>query len=292
MQDSFYKFTRRPFLLTADPGFFFNSKTHKKALAYLQYGLEQQEGFIVITGDVGTGKTTLVRYLLNQISDQNYVVATIVTTSLHSDDLLRMISAQFGLRYKEMNKAQIIRNLELYFHTCVTEGKRVLLIIDEAQNLPENSLEELRMLSNLQWHGKPLLQCYLLGQNQLKQILRSGDLQQLRQRIIATHSLRPLDREETHEYIRHRLTVAGWYNDPVIDDEVIDGIYEYTRGIPRVINLLCGRILLYGELEELHRIDPGSFKQVLDDIRDEYWNEDVSDSPDNRTMMEEKDDGK
>ncbi len=279
MQDSFYKFTRRPFLLTADPGFFFNSKTHKKALAYLQYGLEQQEGFIVITGDVGTGKTTLVRYLLNQISDQNYVVATIVTTSLQSDDLLRMISAQFGLRYKEMNKAQIIRNLELYFHTCVTEGKRVLLIIDEAQNLPENSLEELRMLSNLQWHGKPLLQCYLLGQNQLRQILKSGDLQQLRQRIIAAHALRPLDKDETHEYIRHRLTVAGWYNDPEIDDEVIDGIFEYTRGIPRVINLLCGRILLYGELEELHRIDYKSFKQVLDDIKDEFWNEDVSDSP-------------
>jgi general secretion pathway protein A len=279
MQDSFYKFTRRPFLLTADPGFFFNSKTHKKALAYLQYGLEQQEGFIVITGDVGTGKTTLVRYLLSLISEQNYVVATIVTTSLQADDLLRMISAQFGLRYKEMNKAQIIRNMELYFHTCVTEGKRVLLIIDEAQNLPENSLEELRMLSNLQWHGKPLIQCYLLGQNQLRQILKTGDLQQLRQRIIAAHALRPLDKEETNEYIRHRLTVAGWCNDPEIDDEVIDGIFEYTRGIPRVINLLCGRILLYGELEELHRIDYKSFKQVLDDIKDEFWNEDVSDSP-------------
>jgi len=280
MYESFYKLKQTPFLLTPDPGFFFNSKTHRKALAYLLYGLEQQEGFIVITGDVGTGKTTLVSYLLNQIDNRNFVIAKIENTSLQALDLLRMICAEFGLPYTESGKAQLILTLEQFFREQVTAGKRVLLIVDEAQNLPEKSLEELRMLSNLQWQGRPLLQCYLLGQNQLREILRSGDLKQLRQRIIATHVLNPLDLDETRDYIKHRLNVAGWYNDPKIDDEVIRGIHDYSGGIPRVINLLCSRMMLYGQLEQLHHIDYQAFEQVLEDVKDEYWNE--ADTDNNR----------
>jgi general secretion pathway protein A len=280
MYESFYKLKQTPFLLTPDPGFFFNSKTHRKALAYLLYGLEQQEGFIVITGDVGTGKTTLVSYLLNQIDIRNFVIAKIENTSLQALDLLRMICAEFGLPYTESGKAQLILTLEQFFREQVTAGKRVLLIVDEAQNLPEKSLEELRMLSNLQWQGRPLLQCYLLGQNQLREILRSGDLKQLRQRIIASHVLNPLDLDETRDYIKHRLNVAGWYNDPKIDGKVIRGIYDYSRGIPRIINLLCSRMMLYGQLEQLHHIDYPAFEQVLEDIKDEYWNE--ADADNNR----------
>lgn len=279
MYESFYNLNKKPFTLTPDPGFFFNSKTHRKALAYLLYGLEQQEGFIVITGDVGTGKTTLVGYLLNRIDNGNFVIGRIETTRLQPLELLRMICAEFGLPYAESGKAELILSLEQFFRKRLEEGKRVLLIIDEAQNLPEKTLEELRMLSNLHWQGKPLLQCYLLGQNQLGEILRSGDLKQFRQRIIATHALRPLDLDETRDYIRHRLTVAGWYNDPEIDDSVIRGVHEYTRGIPRIINLLCSRMMLYGQLEQLHRIDDRAFAQVLEDIKDEYWNETDNNRP-------------
>ncbi|MGK0299017.1 MAG: general secretion pathway protein A [Gammaproteobacteria bacterium] len=274
MDQSFYNFYKNPFLLTADPSFFFKSSTHKKALSYLLYGLEQEEGFIVVIGEVGTGKTTLVGYLLNQIQNKNLVVANIVTSNLKATDILRMIMAEFKLDDKARTKAQYLKSLNNYFQSCVDEGKRVLLIIDEAQNLPKESLEELRMLSNMQSQGRQLLQCYLLGQIQLKEILESNDLKQLRQRIIATHYLKPLTLQETYDYMKYRLSVAGWKNDPQLDKDVIIGIYHYTRGIPRIINLLCGRILLYGQIEELHRIDYHAFEQVLEDVKEELWSKD------------------
>ncbi len=286
MYESFYKLKRNPFLLTADPGFFFNSKTHKRALSYLLYGLQQEEGFIVVTGDVGAGKTTLVSYLLKKIENQNFKIANIVNTKLEAEDLLRLVSAEFGLRYKDISKAYLLKNMSQYFKSCMHSGQRVLLIVDEAQNLPWDSLEELRMLSNLQWQGKPLVQCFLLGQKQFKKILQAANLEQLRQRIIATHHLEPLDLQETEEYIRHRLKLAGWYNDPIIDSDVVSGIHQFTGGVPRKINLLCGRVLLYGHVEELHRIDYAAFEAILDDVKDEFWNENAEDRPEKQIAAE------
>ncbi|NNE37780.1 MAG: AAA family ATPase [Gammaproteobacteria bacterium] len=271
MFQSFYNFKKNPFLLTADPSFFFESSTHKKAISYLLYGITQEEGFIAIIGDVGTGKTTIITHLLEQVKNKDIVIANIVTTNVRSTDILRLICAELGLAYKERTKAFLLRNLEKNLIKCAHEGKRVLLIIDEAQNLPVESIEELRMISNFQLEGRPLMQCYLLGQLQLRDILESDKLKQLRQRIIATHYIKPLDNRETEEYIKHRLIQASWKNDPELDPDVFTAIYEYSHGIPRIINLICGRLLLYGEIEELHRIDHQAFEQVLDDIKDELW---------------------
>lgn len=158
----------------------------------------------------------------------------------------------------------------------MSEGKRVLLIVDEAQNLPRQALEELRMLSNLQWQGKPLLQSFLLGQKQFRTTLQSVGLEQLRQRVIATHHLKPLDADETKEYILYRLENVGWENNPTIDDDVFTGIFDNTQGVPRKINLLCSRLMLYGEIEELSHIDYGSFEIVIDDIHEEFWSKNAT----------------
>jgi len=276
MYETFYNLTGKPFQLTSDPNFFFSSKTHKRALSYLLYGLDQGEGFIVITGDVGTGKTTLVSRLLKNIETENIVSANVVNTKLQAEDLLRIVSAEFGLLYKSINKAHLLRNLNLYFKSCMDEGKRVLLIIDEAQNIPKQSLEELRMLSNMEWRGKPLIQCFLLGQKEFRATMQSPGLEQLRQRVIATYHLQPLDLKETDAYIKHRLDVVNWDNDPSIDDSVIEGIYEHTQGIPRKINLLCGRVFLFAGIEELHHIDKESLQVVLEDIQEEFWSKNAT----------------
>ncbi len=271
MYESFYNLSAKPFRLNLDPHYFYQSETHKRALAYMRYGIEQEQGFIVITGDVGTGKTTLISYLLENSGTENIEIARLNNTQLEPEDLLRMISAEFGLTYKRMNKVTILKNLESYFRVCMEKGKRPLLIVDEIQNLPWQSLEELRMLSNFQWQGKPMLQSFLLGQKEFQNTLQSDNLEQLRQRVIANYNIRPLDINETRHYIEHRLGVVDWDNDPGIDDSVFDGIYNYTQGNPRRINLLFDRILLYGILEEVHHINDKTLEAVLQDVKNELW---------------------
>nr|MCH9674522.1 AAA family ATPase [Gammaproteobacteria bacterium] len=161
MYEAFYKLRDKPFRLSPDPRFFFNSRGHKRALAYLRYGVKQGEGFIIITGDVGTGKTTLVQTLLRSLDKENIVAAQIVTTQLQADDLVRLVAASFGLAYQRVSKATVLKSLEIFFQACVKEGKRVLLIVDEAQALPRKAIEELRMLSNFQMGGRTLLQAIL-----------------------------------------------------------------------------------------------------------------------------------
>jgi len=275
MYRKFYNLSGKPFRLNPDPKIFYSSKTHRRALAYLRYGIEQAEGFIIITGDVGTGKTTLVSRLFRSLHNRNFVVANIVNSQLHPVDLLRMVSAEYELDYSHVNKATLLKSLELFCRSCIEQNKRVLLIIDEAQNLTAKSLEELRMLSNMQWNGRQLLQSFLLGQKEFRNMIRGSGFEQLRQRVIATYHLRSLDVEETREYILYRLKVVGWNNDPKIDDSIFSNIYSYTKGVPRKINLLCDRILLYGCLEELHHITNREFQAVLLDVADEFWSEDV-----------------
>lgn len=270
MYKEYYKFNSKPFKLTPDPQFFYASRTHKRALSYLRYGIEQGEGLIIITGDVGTGKTTLAARLTRMI-DKNLTVSKLVNSQLRPEELLKLASAELGLKYENESKAVLLKNLENYCINCMEEGKRVLLIVDEAQNLKGDSLEELRMLSNLQWNGRQLIQCFLLAQNEFRSMIKAAGFEQLRQRIIAAYHLNALDEEETKNYILHRLNLAGWNGDPVIHPDIFPLIYKFTTGIPRKINLLLDRILLFGCLEELHELGRKEYQEVLLDIKDEYW---------------------
>jgi len=269
MYESFYNLTAKPFNLSPDPRFFFGSRGHKRAMSYLRYGINQGEGFIIITGDIGTGKTTLVRTLFAELANENVVAAQLVTTQLEADDMLRMVAASFGLAHDRVAKATLLKNLETFLMARAREGKRVLLVVDEAQNLPPRSLEELRMLSNFQVGEKALMQSFLLGQEEFRQTLQADGLEQLRQRVIASYHLSPLDLEETIGYIEHRLQLVGWKEDPRFTPEAYESIHQFTNGVPRRINNLCDRLLLYGFLEEAHEITPETVKVVTDELLEE-----------------------
>ncbi len=269
MYESFYKLSAKPFQLSPDPRFFFGSKGHKRAMSYLRYGLSQGEGFIIITGGVGTGKTTLVRALFEDLAKENVVAAQLVTTHLEADDTLRMVAASFGLAHEGASKASILKNLETFLLARAREGKRVLLVIDEAQSLPVGSLEELRMLSNFQEDGRALLQSFLLGQEEFKATLQLDGLEQLRQRVIAAYHLDPLAVEESREYIEHRLRLVGWNCDPEFTAAAYGEIYAHTMGVPRKINTFCDRLLLFGYLEELHQLDVQQVREVIAELQQE-----------------------
>jgi putative secretion ATPase (PEP-CTERM system associated) len=270
MYASYYGFRVKPFQLRPDPNFFFGSKGHRRAMAYLQYGLSQGEGFIVITGEVGAGKTTLVRNLFRTLESENVLAAQIVSTHLDSDDTLRMVAAAFGLPHENASKASLLISLESFFRQCERQGKRTLLVVDEAQNLSPKTVEELRMLSNFQTDDKPLLQTFLLGQPEFRKTLLGGDMLQLRQRVTATYHLGPMDLSETRSYIEHRLNTAGWNGDPSFDEDAFETIFAHTGGIPRRINTLCDRLLLMGCLEQLHRFGNAEVAEVIRDIRQEF----------------------
>ena len=239
--------------------------------------MKQGEGFIIVTGNVGTGKTTLVSTLFRGLEQENVVAAQVVTTQLQADDLLRMVAAAFGLQYQRVGKATLLNSLQSYFRACVQEGKRVLLVVDEAQNLPKRSIEELRMLSNFQVNGRALLQSFLLGQREFRTTMRSEGFEQLRQRVIAAYHLKPLRFDETRGYVEHRLLTAGWQGDPKITDDAYEGIYHFTEGVPRRINTFSDRLLLFGCLEELHTIDRDALKSVAQDIVEEQGGADEID---------------
>jgi putative secretion ATPase (PEP-CTERM system associated) len=269
MYTEFYNLTGQPFQLTPDHRFYFGSSGHKRAMAHLSFGLSQAEGFIVITGDVGAGKTTLMGHLLSTLDSTKYVSATLVTTQLGADDVLRMVASAFGLDQEQADKATLLRRIEAFCESNHSEGKHCLLLIDEVQNLSFQALEELRMLSNFQSGGKALLQSILLGQPQFRRTLASSDLDQLRQRVIASYHLGPITAQETREYIRHRMNAVGWNNDPVLSEDAYLEAYRRSGGVPRKINVLCSRLLLYGFLEETHELDGTAVIQVAEDLKQE-----------------------
>lgn len=269
MYEVFYKLRDRPFQLSPDPRFFFGSRCHKRAMAYLRYGLTQGEGFIVITGDIGTGKTTLMRTLFADLSKENVVAAQLVTTQLEADDMLRMVAAAFGLAHEGVSKAGLLKNLETFLMARNREGKRVLLVVDEAQNIPPRALEELRMLSNFQVGEKALLQSFLLGQQEFRQTLQGEGMEQLRQRVIAAYHLTPLDADETRSYMEHRLRLVGWTGDPSFSESAYAAIHKATVGIPRRINTFCDRLMLYGFLEETHVISENTVNAVSQELLQE-----------------------
>lgn len=269
MYESFYGFQAKPFQLTPDPRFFFLSSGHKRAMSYMSYGLSQGEGFIVVTGDIGTGKTTLVKSLFADLDHDKIIAAQLVTTQIDDFDLLRLVSAAFGLPFKEMEKAELLTQFEGFLNSASEQGKRVLLVVDEAQNLPLRSLEELRMLSNYNFQGDPVMQSFLLGQQEFRITLQSPKLEQLRQRVIASCDLRPLKVGETHNYVVHRLNTVGWKNDPALSDDVFEKLHEHSGGVPRRLNLLADRVLLYGFLEELHEINGDQVEEVAKELHEE-----------------------
>ena len=269
MYTSFYKLRAEPFLLTPDERFYFESSVHSQAMAHLTYGLKRGEGFIVITGDVGAGKTTLVKRLIATVDPTKVIAAHVVTTMLSGHDLLRMVASAFGLKDLPADKSGILLRLQEFFDITHRQGRRALLIVDEAQNLSESALEELRMLSNFQVQNAAPFQSFLVGQPQFRRIIASPDLEQLRQRVIASYHLGPLNSLESGNYVLHRLKQVGWSGDPSFPMSAIGAIHQHTGGIPRRINALGNRLMILGYLDELHSFSAEDVNRVASDLANE-----------------------
>jgi putative secretion ATPase (PEP-CTERM system associated) len=266
MYEHFYGFTARPFQLTPDPRFWFESATHRTAMSYLGYGLAQGEGFIVITGEVGSGKTTLVGHVLQSIDPSRMTAARLVSTQIADADLLRLVCDAFGIAIPSPAKSDALAAIETFLHEEARAGRRVLLIVDEAQNLAISALEELRMLSNFQLGETSLMQIFLLGQPEFRATLASARLEQLRQRVIATHHLEAMLPEEVEPYLIHRLSLVGWKEDPALAPSAYDALWQASAGVPRRINTIASRLLLHGAVEELHELDGEDVRTVVADM--------------------------
>lgn len=270
MYEEYYGLTGKPFQLNPDPAFYFASKQHRRARAYLDYGVQRSEGFIVITGDVGAGKTTIVRGLLAMLDSDKVIAAHLVTTQLDADDTLRLVGAAFGVRINGVSKADLLMALEAFLTSQTIEGRRCLLVVDEAQNLTPRAVEELRMLSNFQYGEQALLQTFLVGQPEFRAILRSPSMQQLRQRVIATCHLGPMDQADTQGYIEHRLHCVGSSGRPGFDAAAFKGIYDGSGGVPRRINQICDRLLLLGFLGNKDTFGIAEVNEVVNELAEEY----------------------
>lgn len=263
MFDDFYSLSGRPFQLTPDPNFWFESTTHRKALSYLGYGLAQGEGFIVITGEVGAGKSTLVAHLMRKIDPNQLTVGQIVTSNLDGEELVHVAAQAFGIEVEPGDKAAALGAIEGFLQDEARSGRRCLLVVDESQNLSVEALEELRMLSNFQLGAHPLLQTLLLGQPEFKDVLAEHpSLEQLRQRVIAAHHLDAMEQGEIEPYVVHRLQCVGWQGNPQFDQRVFTELHEATGGIPRRINQVMSRLLLLGAVEQRTRIDSAMLASV------------------------------
>ncbi|MFH1837436.1 MAG: XrtA/PEP-CTERM system-associated ATPase [Candidatus Omnitrophota bacterium] len=265
----FYGLKENPFNVTSDPNFLYLSHTHKEALAHLSYGIEQRKGFVEITGEVGAGKTTICRALLNHL-DANVKTSLIFNPSLPETQLLEAVLNDFGIEPKRKSKIAFIRQLNGFLLEQLSKGNNAVLIIDEAQNLRKKTLETIRMLSNLETEKEKLLQIVLVGQPELRDKLNSPDLLQLRQRIGVRFHVRALEKSELKAYIDHRLSVAGAYGSPVFTEEALSNIYEYSKGIPRVVNIICDKSLLLGFVQEVRVIDADIVRRSIDETEGQF----------------------
>ncbi|MDD2850413.1 MAG: XrtA-associated ATPase [Desulfuromonadaceae bacterium] len=277
MYESFFKLTVKPFDLLPDPRFIYLSKSHRKALTYLDYGIRERSGFVLLTGEIGSGKTTLIRDLLEKHYEQ-VVLSKIFNTRVTSEQLLAMINDDFGLAVQGKDKVTLIRDLNEFLITQYAAGNQPILIIDEAQNLSSELLEEVRMLSNLEASTSKLLQIILVGQPELREILAAPGLRQLRQRISINCHLLALNREELELYILHRLDVAGNVDAVQFLPESLDIIYRYSRGIPRLVNIICDFLLFLAFAEETTELSPDMVRDVIGDLDFEnyHWMEGLS----------------
>jgi general secretion pathway protein A len=267
MYEQVYGFTERPFQLTPDARYWYESRTHKKAMAYLGYGLAQGEGFILVTGEIGAGKSTLVAHLMATIDRERLNAISLVSTQVEGDDMLRLAALGLGIETGGVMKAQLLDRIEQRLHEEASKGKRTLLIVDEAQTLPVSALEELRMLSNFTSQGRALIQIFLLGQPEFRDRVAAEDsLEQLRQRIIASHHLAPMDAHEVEPYVVHRLAVAGWQGRPAFEDGAFAALYRHAGGVPRKLNQLASRLFLYAGVEQLETIGAADVDAVAADM--------------------------
>ncbi len=269
MYEAFFNLTQKPFDLLPDPDFLFMSSSHKKALSYLDYGIRERVGFILLTGEVGSGKTTLIRNLIKK-NLSNVILSKIFNTRVDSEQLIAMINDDFGLSIQNKDKITLLRDLNTFLIEQFIKGNQPVLIIDEAQNLNQDLLEEIRMLSNLETDSAKLLQIILVGQPELRNTLASATLVQLRQRISINCHIQPLNRSEIEHYILHRLEKAGDRDAASFSPETIDIIFTYSRGIPRLINIICDFILLAAFAEETRNIDAALVQDIIGDLDFEY----------------------
>ena len=265
MYKEFYGLKENPFNVTSDPHFLYLSKRHREALASLVYGIEARKGFIEITGDIGTGKTTLCRALLNELNSKTKT-AFILNPRLSEIQFIRAIIEDFGLQVKKNSKIEMIKALNQFLLEQLSSGNNVVLIIDEAQNLRNNILEEVRLLSNLETEKEKLFQIILVGQPELKQKLSSPDLTQLKQRIAIRYHIKPLDEPDVGGYITHRLEIAGSNGNIKFCDDAVDEIYDYSKGVPRLINIVCDRSMLLGYVKEIRDFHNDVVKQAISEI--------------------------
>jgi general secretion pathway protein A len=265
MYERFYYLNEKPFKITPDPRFLFWSEGHKEALARLRYGVEERKGFVVITGEVGTGKTTLLQALLARLKD-NIHYAIIANPGMRVDDFLYFIGDRFGLLVEPFSKAQFLLKFSDFLHKSARQGKYVLLIVDEAHKLSVELLEEIRLLSNLETAEEKLLNIFLVGQPELNQKLTYPSLLPLRQRICASYHLLPLSREDVGEYLKRRLLVAGAKFSNLFKPGAVRAIYKYTRGYPRAINILADQALLTGFVRGKKEINTGIIREASKDL--------------------------
>jgi type II secretory pathway predicted ATPase ExeA len=247
----------------------FPSKGHKRAMSYLLYGLEQGEGFVMITGAVGTGKTLLIQKLFEELTHRRIAIASIASANLDGEDILPAVASAFALTYEGRSKQALLEELKQHLIALRGRHSHALLVVDEAQTLTAAALEMLRILSNFEVGGHALLQVFLVGQAELRRTIITHRLEQLRQRIIASHKLEPMGAEECRDYILHRLRAVGWNNDPELEPGLFAGVYMAGRGIPRKVNLIMDRLLLHGYLEELHTLNQAALTVVLDELHEE-----------------------
>lgn len=278
MYESYFNLTKKPFDLLPNPEFIYLSKSHKRVLSYLDYGIKERSGFILLTGDVGSGKTTIIRDLINKKHDR-VVLAKIFNTRVNSDQLISMINDDFGLPVQGKDKIELLRDLNAFLISQYAKGNQPTLIIDEAQNLNSKLLEEVRMLSNLETDNAKLLQIILVGQPELRETLKRPGMRQLRQRLSINCHLQPLSSTEIEEYILHRLEIAGDRSAVVFDTQALHLIYKYSRGIPRLINIICDFLMLSACSEETKRLDGDMVHDIIVDLdfENQYWESKVED---------------
>ncbi len=269
MYESYYGFRDTPFRLSADEKFRYAHKNYLRASAYLAYALQQGEGFVMITGQPGSGKTTLVRDVISEIDADKFQALNLVTSQLHAEELLRKVALEYGLPAETYNKATLLTSIHKHLSSLHEQGKRSILFLDEAQNLSLNGLEELRLLSNLQQGRHSLLQIVLIGHDELRELLLGPGMEHIQQRLIAICQIQPMTEEQTREYVIHRLGVVGWRQNPRIQDEVYHLLHQASQGVPRNINHLMSRLLLFGSLEEKQELTDEDALTVIEELVDE-----------------------
>lgn len=280
MDTEHFGLTGRPFQLTPDPGFWYESATHRKAMAYLGYGLTLGEGFIVITGEIGAGKTTLLAHLLDTLDPSRVEAIQLASTLIRGDDVLKLVAHALGEDCTSADRARVLTVIEEQLGARARAGKRVLIVVDEVQNMTVGALEELRMVSNFATGNQPVVQFLLLGQPEFKDTIASAPLEQLKQRVIATHHLGPMEEAEVQPYIEHRLRHVGWNGRPAIEAGAVARIFSESAGIPRRVNQLMTRAMLMAALEDSAAVSADLIEAVIADIgREESAGRRIAEEP-------------